>query len=67
MSMQRRDPAAAVRRTTMRVLAADAVAGLIVFTFISHIVGVVLFLVGLIATGGYWYNFRQVLKTRGYR
>lgn len=66
MALQRNDPVARVRRTTVRALGADAVVGLLVFALIGHVIGLIVFLVGLIATGGYWYNFRQVFKNRGY-
>jgi hypothetical protein len=66
MALQRKGPVAAVRRWTAMMLAGDAVVGLLVGTIISHVLGLILFLAGLVVTSGFWYNFRKVLRTRGY-
>lgn len=58
-------PAAMMRRITKWSLLADAGLGLFVFLAFSHIVGFILFLIGLAVTALVRYNFTQVLKTKG--
>lgn len=67
MALQRRDPGAAVRRMTGWALAGDVGISLIIGLLFSNIVGLIVFIIGLIVTGAFWYNWRQVLRTRGYR
>ena len=48
-------------------LAGDVRLSLIIGLVISNIVGLIVFVIGLIVTAAFWYNWRQVLRTRGYR
>ncbi len=67
MALQRNQPAAMRRRITTYSLAADVVVALVVGLFISSLVGWIIFAIGLVVTGVLYYNFTQVMKTRGYR
>jgi hypothetical protein len=60
--------AAAMRRRATAVTFAGGT-GVSLFIGIATIglIGWVLFLVTLVITGIVWYNFTQVMKTRGYR
>lgn len=60
-------PRAVVRRVTTYSLAADVVLGLVLGIAISGTVGLVVFALGLIITGVLYYNFTQVMRTRGMR
>ena len=67
MALQRNQPAAMRRRITTYSLAADVVVALVVGLLISSLVGWIIFAIGLVVTGILYYNFTQVMKTRGYR
>lgn len=67
MALQRNRPAALRRRVTTYALAADIVAALIVGVAIGSVIGWVVFAIGLVVTAFVYYNFTQVMKTRGYR
>lgn len=60
-------PAALARRVTTWSLGIDVAVGLIVGLFISSTVGFILFLIGLLVTGVIYWNFRQVMRTKGMR
>jgi hypothetical protein len=60
-------PAAMVRRVTTWSLAVDVVVALILGIAISSAVGFIVFIIGLIVTGAIYYNFRQVMRTKGMR
>jgi hypothetical protein len=61
-------PAALRRRITTYSLAADFVVAFIVaLVFGSFLVGLILFIIGLVLTGGFYYNFTQVMRNRGIR
>lgn len=60
-------PAALVRRVTTWSLGVDVVVALVVGLAISHVVGLIVFVIGLIITGAIYRNFRQVMRTRGLR
>jgi hypothetical protein len=48
-------------------LGVDVAVGLIVGIFISGTIGFILFLIGLLITGVLYWNFRQVMRTKGMR
>jgi hypothetical protein len=58
-------PAALRRRVTTYSLVADVVLALIVGLAISHIAGLIIFIIGLVVTVGFFYNFTQVMRNRG--
>ncbi len=60
-------PAALARRVTTWSLGIDVAVGLIVGLFISSTIGFILFLIGLLVTGVLYWNFRQVMRTKGMR
>ena len=60
-------PAAMVRRVATWSLVLDIVVAGIIYLAISHILGFIIFLIGLFVTGVLWYNFNQMMKTRGLR
>ena len=60
-------PAALARRVTTWSLGIDVAVGLIVGLFISSTIGFILFLIGLLVTGVIYWNFRQVMRTKGMR
>jgi hypothetical protein len=60
-------PAALARRVTTWSLGIDVAVGLIVGLFISSTIGWILFLIGLLITGVLYWNFRQVMRTKGMR
>ena len=60
-------PGAMVRRVTTWSLVADVVAALLIGALISATVGFIVFIAGLIATGLLYFNFRQVMRTKGMR
>jgi uncharacterized membrane protein (Fun14 family) len=60
-------PAALARRVTTWSLGIDVAVGLIVGLFISSTIGFLLFLIGLLITGVIYWNFRQVMRTKGMR
>jgi hypothetical protein len=60
-------PAALARRVTTWSLGVDVAVGLIVGIFISGTIGFILFLIGLLITGVLYWNFRQVMRTKGMR
>lgn len=66
MAIQRRGPAALRRRVTTYTVATDVVVALGIGLIISSVVGWVVFAVGLVVAGFIYYNFTQVMKTRGY-
>lgn len=67
MAIVPRRSAQLARRVTTWSLAVDVAVAFLVGVFISSVVGLILFLVGLIATGILYFNMRQVMKTRGMR
>jgi hypothetical protein len=67
MALMRNRPAALRRRVTTWSLAADVVVALAVGLLIGSLVGWVVFIIGLVVTGLIYYNFSQVMRTRGYR
>lgn len=67
MAMVPNRPAALARRVTTWSLGIDVAVGLIVGLFISSTIGWILFLIGLIVTGIIYWNFRQVMRTKGMR
>jgi hypothetical protein len=61
-------PAALRRRITTYSLAGDFVAALIIgLIFGSFLIGLIIFIIGLVLTGGFYYNFTQVMRNRGIR
>ncbi|HEY8686303.1 MAG TPA: hypothetical protein VIO57_11915 [Chloroflexota bacterium] len=60
-------PAGLARRVTTWSLGIDVAVGLIVGLFISSTIGFILFLIGLLVTGVLYWNFRQVMRTKGMR
>ena len=60
-------PAALARRVTTWSLGIDVAVGLVVGLFISSTIGFILFLIGLLVTGVIYWNFRQVMRTKGIR
>lgn len=67
MAMVPRRTAAMARRVTTYSLAADVGAALVLGIIFGSLVGWIVFLVGLIVTGFLYFNFRQVMRTRGLR
>ena len=67
MALMRNRPAALRRRVTTWSLAADVVVALAAGIIIGSLVGWVVFIIGLVITGLIYYNFTQVMRTRGYR
>jgi hypothetical protein len=67
MAMVPNRPAALARRVTTWSLGIDVAVGLIVGLFISSTIGFILFLIGLLVTGVIYWNFRQVMRTKGMR
>jgi uncharacterized membrane protein (Fun14 family) len=67
MAMVPNRPAALARRVTTWSLGIDVAVGLIVGLFISSTIGWILFLIGLLITGILYWNFRQVMRTKGMR
>jgi uncharacterized membrane protein (Fun14 family) len=67
MAMVPNRPAALARRVTTWSLGVDVAVGLIVGLFISSTIGFILFLIGLLITGVLYWNFRQVMRTKGMR
>lgn len=67
MAIVRNRPAALARRVTTWSLGIDVAVGLVVGLFISSTIGLVLFLIGLLITGVLYWNFRQVMRTKGMR
>ncbi|HLJ68772.1 MAG TPA: hypothetical protein VKX16_15565 [Chloroflexota bacterium] len=67
MALMRNRPAAIVRRITLWSLVADVGVGVIVAALISHVIGFILFLIGLALTGLFNWNMRQVMRYRGMR
>jgi hypothetical protein len=60
-------PRAMVRRVTTWSLGIDVVAALAIGLLISGTLGWIVFLIGLVITGVLYYNFRRVMRVRGYR
>lgn len=58
-------PAALRRRVTTYSLAADVALALIVGLAISQTVGLIIFIIGLVLIGVFFYNFTQVMRNRG--
>ncbi|GAC1322162.1 MAG: hypothetical protein NVSMB22_08690 [Chloroflexota bacterium] len=67
MAMVPNRPAAVVRRIATYSLAADVALGIVLGLFISGTVGLIVFVLGLIVTGILYYNFNQVMRTKGMR
>jgi membrane protein implicated in regulation of membrane protease activity len=67
MAIQRSRPAALARRVTAWSLGIDVAVGLAVGLFISSTIGFLLFLIGLVVTAIIYWNFRQVMRTKGMR
>lgn len=67
MAMVPNRPAALARRVTTWSLGIDVAVGLVVGLFISSTIGFILFLIGLLVTGVIYWNFRQVMRTKGMR
>lgn len=67
MALMRNQPAALRRRVVTWSLATDVVVALVVGLLISSLVGWIIFVIGLIVSGVLYYNFTQVMRTRGYR
>lgn len=67
MAIVRNRPAALARRVTTWSLGIDVAVGLVVGLFISSTIGLILFLIGLLITGVLYWNFRQVMRTKGMR
>lgn len=59
-------PAAMVRRYTGYSIVADIVLAFLVGIIFTSTVGFIVFILGLAIIGFVYYNFRQVMKTRGY-
>ncbi len=67
MAIQRRSGAAVLRRrVTTYAVATDVVVALGIGLIISSVVGWIVFAVGLVVAAVIYYNFTQVMKTRGY-
>lgn len=67
MAIQRRNGATALRRrVTTYAVATDVVVALGIGLIISSVVGWIVFGVGLVVAAVIYYNFTQVMKTRGY-
>jgi Na+/H+ antiporter NhaA len=67
MALQRNRPAALRRRVTSFAVGADVIAALVIGLAISATVGWIVLVIGLAIAGVIYYNFTQVMKTRGYR
>jgi hypothetical protein len=67
MAMVPNRPQAMARRVVGYSLAGDVAAALIVGLLISHVVGLIVLILGLAVSAFLYYNFSQVMKTRGYR
>jgi len=67
MALMRNRPGALARRVVMWSLAVDVVAGLLIGVVIASVIGLVIFLIGLVVTGLLYWNLRQVERTRGRR
>ena len=67
MALERRRPAALRRRVTTYALAIDVIVAAVIGLAISSVIGWVVFVVGLGVAALVYYNFTQVMKTRGYR
>lgn len=67
MAMVPNRPGAMVRRVTTYAVIGDVVIGLLVGLIISGVIGFVLFVIGLVLTGLFYFNARQTMKTRGVR
>ncbi|GAC1473354.1 MAG: hypothetical protein PVSMB7_27210 [Chloroflexota bacterium] len=66
MAIVRNRPAAMVRRYTGYSIVADVVLALLAGMIFTGFVGLIVFIVGLAIIGFAYYNFRQVMRTRGY-
>lgn len=60
-------PAALARQVAKYSLGTTVVAALVLGLVISHVLGFIVFVIGLVITGVLYYNFNQVMKTRGLR
>jgi hypothetical protein len=61
-------PAALRRRVTTYSLVADLVVAFIVgLVFGSFLIALIIFIIGLVLAGGFYYNFTQVMRNRGIR
>ncbi|HEX8918532.1 MAG TPA: hypothetical protein VF898_08510 [Chloroflexota bacterium] len=67
MALMRNRPGALARRVVTWSLAVDVVAGLLIGIVVAQVVGLVIFLIGLVVTGLLYWNLRQVERTRGRR
>jgi ABC-type multidrug transport system permease subunit len=56
-----------VRRVVGYTLLGDVVVSGLTYLAISHVIGMILFLIGLVVSGVVWNNMKQVLRTRGIR
>ena len=67
MALQRSNrPAALRRRVTTYTLAGDVVAALVVGLVTTALIGWIVFAIGLVVASFVYYNFTQVMRTRGY-
>jgi hypothetical protein len=67
MAIQRRTPGAVGRRMATYAVGADIVIAALVGLITVGTFGWIVFFVGLVIIGVTYYNFRQVLKTKGMR
>ncbi len=67
MAIQRSQPAALARRVTTWSLGIDVAVSVVVGLFLGSTIGFLLFLIGLVVTGVLYWNFRQVMRTKGMR
>ncbi|HEX6508322.1 MAG TPA: hypothetical protein VF221_11880 [Chloroflexota bacterium] len=67
MAMVPNRPAALARRVTAWSLGIDVAVALLVGLIIGSTIGWIVFLIGLVVTGVIYWNFRQVMRTRGIR
>ena len=67
MALVTQRAAAMRRRVTGISLVADVGVSLFLGLAIASVIGWIVFIIGLIVTGVIYFNFTQVMKTRGYR
>jgi hypothetical protein len=60
-------PAALRSRVTKTALVADVVLSIFIYILISHLLAMILFVLGLVGVGYLYYAFTQVMRTRGIR
>lgn len=58
---------AMVRRATGWALVSDVAASLIIGFLTYSLIGLIVFIIGLLLIGAFYFNMRQVMKTRGLR